>query len=66
MLILRSGKPSKHDMFPYGTFCKTPHGCMPDTYQIYMQISKDEEKPEWEYIDNFDKNINFDSLLQKK
>lgn len=44
-MIVRYGPPSKMDMAPHHSLCKvnTKH----DTVEIYLQISHDEDSPNW-------------------
>lgn len=44
-MIERYGPPSKMDTAPYKTLCKVPKS--QDIVEIYIQISHDEEKPNW-------------------
>lgn len=50
-VIVRSGPPHKYDQAPYGTYCKVI--ILPDEYALYIQDSKDEENPRWEYLETF-------------
>lgn len=54
-LIHRTGKPNKNDQLPFGTICKS--FSTEDSYDIYKQVSKDENKPVWEFITNIDNSI---------
>jgi len=51
-MLLRSGEPSKYDEAPYGTLCKTAK-TLGDTFEIYVQLSLNEESPRWERVGVF-------------
>lgn len=44
-MIVRYGPPSKMDTASYHSICKVPKN--QDTVEIYLQISHDEENPNW-------------------
>jgi len=49
MFIIRSSKPSKHDQCCYGSVCKSIKA-LSDEFEVYVQISHDENNPEWEKV----------------
>lgn len=51
-IIERYGSPNILDQSPYGTVCKVSNHNK-DTYDIYVQVSADEESPEWEHLGYF-------------
>lgn len=46
--IYRHGTPNKYDCAPFGTKCYVLVGNW--IYEVYEQISHDENNPEWIYI----------------
>ena len=48
--IIRFGEPSKLDHAPYGTECKVTRS---KEFDIYIQMSQNEENPNWMFIGNF-------------
>jgi hypothetical protein len=46
--IIRHSAPSKLDHAPFGTECHVDIG--EGEYQLYIQYSKDEENPQWEFM----------------
>jgi hypothetical protein len=51
-MLVRFSKPCKYDQSSYGTVCKTIK-TMSDTFEIYIQMSKDECYPCWEKVGIF-------------
>lgn len=49
--IIRHGEPSKLDHAEYNTRCQVLHG---QEYDLYIQTSKNEEDPMWDFIGTFD------------
>ena len=50
-LIVRWGKPSKHDQLSYGTICQSlGRG---DSFDIYVQMNEDDSNPLWEMVGTF-------------
>lgn len=49
-MLKRFGLPSKLDESPQGTKLRVDHG---ETFDLYIQISHDEQNPHWEFIGNF-------------
>jgi len=46
-ILVRHAPPNEFDQLPIGTQC---HVCIKDNeYEVYIQRSKDEEKPVWEF-----------------
>lgn len=52
-VIIRYAPPHKYDMAPYGTYCKVMKE--PDEIDLYLQESKDEEHPRWEFVESYKK-----------
>lgn len=52
MFIIRSGPPSKYDECRYGSVCKSIKS-MHDEFEIHVQISHDEQHPQWESVGIF-------------
>ncbi len=50
-IIERFGEPSKMDSAPYGYVCKVTKKSSTD---LYVQLSHNEESPNWNYLGNFD------------
>ena len=50
MQICRSEEPTKNDTAQQYTICKVCNG---DFFDIYVQLSKDEEHPNWLFIGTF-------------
>lgn len=53
--LIRNGKPNKYDQAPQGTYCKTMNG-LSDQYDLYQQISSNEDEPIWYLIGTYDKD----------
>jgi hypothetical protein len=51
-VIVRTGKPSQFDQFEYGTLCRVENHHHND-YELYLQVGKDEEHPQWELLGLF-------------
>jgi hypothetical protein len=49
-VLQRYGAPHKFDQFPQGTLCRVTVGLDGD-FEMYKQVSPDEEKPIWELQD---------------
>jgi hypothetical protein len=52
--LIRYSKPSKLDQAPYGTQCKVISALTAD-YDLYQQMSMDEQRPFWQQIDTYKK-----------
>jgi hypothetical protein len=50
--IIRHSAPSDLDQNPYGTICKVIEH-HDDNYDIYLQVSEDEEAPQWELLGSY-------------
>lgn len=51
-MLTRYSTPTEYDLCDFGTVCKTINLTKPD-YDLYLQISKDSEKPIWEHVGTF-------------
>lgn len=51
-MLIRHGEPSKYDYSPFGTICKCIK-TLNDEFEIYVQMSNDEESPQWERLGIF-------------
>lgn len=49
-ILYRYSKPCQYDTVEHGTLCRVETGT-PGKYDIYKQISKDENRPLWELQD---------------
>ncbi len=49
-MLQRFSEPHKFDMAPKGTRLRVDHG---ETFDVYIQISDNEEQPKWQLIDTF-------------
>jgi len=47
-IVTRFGEPSKMDTAKFGTICRV--SCTPESFDIYLQISHNEEDPNWTYM----------------
>ncbi len=59
--IERYGIPTKMDQFPYGTACKV-YDHNKDIYDLYLQVAQDENNPNWELIETFNKTSNIENI----
>jgi hypothetical protein len=50
LMLTRHSQPSELDQHPYGTACKVN---IQETYDIYLQVSEDEDNPNWELLGNY-------------
>jgi len=57
--IIRFGEPSKLDHAPYGTECKVTRY---KEFDIYIQISQNEDSPNWIFIGTFSNEFPEESL----
>lgn len=59
-MIIRHSKPSKLDQACFGTECKVVT-TLSKEYDIYRQMSMNEENPLWVYIETVHKNFDVPS-----
>lgn len=52
MNIVRYGVPTKLDEAPYGSRCMVKYHNQ-ETYELYIQASKESEQPQWDFIGQF-------------
>lgn len=52
VIFIRTIAPTEADQAPYKTECRVPSRDAA-FFDLYVQISKDPEKPLWELVDNF-------------
>lgn len=50
LILIRNSEPGEYDQHPYGTACKIQRQ---ETYDIYLQVSHDEDNPNWELLGNY-------------
>lgn len=48
MIVVRHSEPTILDALPFGSQCRVPRSNKL-SYDLYVQISRDEENPKWEY-----------------
>lgn len=66
-MIVRFGPPSKMDYAPYHSICKVANSG--DTVEFFLQISHDDENPNWISIGEFPNTVSDEhvhSLVVKK
>lgn len=56
MMIIRQSEPSKYDQSPFGTVCKCMIDREHDTFEVYVQLSANEDIPRWDFVGSFPKN----------
>ena len=54
-MVTRFGQPSKMDTSPFGTICKV--SCHPNSFDIYLQISHDENEPNWTCLGSYNSDV---------
>lgn len=59
-IVTRFGAPGKMDTAPFGTACRVSSA--PEAFDIYLQISHDEEEPNWTFIGTYDSQLSADDL----
>jgi len=57
IIIDRYGIPTELDQFPYGTQCKVSNHHH-NEYDLYLQVSDDEDNPEWDLLGTFTTSSN--------
>lgn len=57
-MLIRHGEPSNLDQAPYGTLCKSVK-TLCDTFEVYVQISENEEIPCWEKVGIFNSETEY-------
>lgn len=65
VILIRYGEPSKYDHAVYGTICKVVKAHEP-MFDIFVQLSQDEEAPLWNYVGAFDFGKDSDITNQVK
>ncbi len=50
--IVRHSAPTSLDQAPYGSKCIMKHSHH-NSYEVHLQISKNTEKPNWDYLGTF-------------
>lgn len=68
MIVIRHSEPTVLDQLPFKSQCRIPR---PNqlSFDLYVQISKDEEKPRWEYGGYFlsaEKPETISKLIEKR
>lgn len=63
MTIVRYGKPTRFDEAPHGSKCMVRYH-NEDAYDIYLQVNKDREKPNWEHIGQFNHQSSHEYIEQ--
>lgn len=54
-IVTRFGEPSKMDTAHHGTICRVSRS--PESFDIYLQTSHDEESPSWVYIAKYPSSV---------
>lgn len=54
-IVTRFGEPGKMDTAKNGTICRV--SSCPESFDIYLQISHDEEDPNWTYIGTYSSSL---------
>lgn len=54
-IVTRFGEPSKMDTAKFGTMCRVSSN--PESFDIYLQISHDEESPNWTYMGTYSSSV---------
>lgn len=54
-IVTRFGEPGKMDTAQFGTICRV--SSTPETFDIYLQISHDEEEPNWTYMGPYSSSV---------
>lgn len=62
-MITRFYEPSKMDTSPFGTICKVSNGF--DKFDIYLQISHEEESPAWTLIGSYSTMVTDQEIYQE-
>jgi hypothetical protein len=62
LILTRRSQPGELDQHPYGTACKVN---IHETHDIYIQISEDEEHPNWELLGNFNLTSDHELFMLK-
>lgn len=60
-IITRFGEPSKSDTAQHSTICRVSNS--PDSFDIYLQISHDEENPNWILMGQYHSSISDQDIL---
>lgn len=63
IILTRYGEPSKYDYSPYGSICKVIKATS-EEFDIFVQLSYDEEHPQWNFVES-SKSITNKELLTK-
>lgn len=54
--IIRYSIPSKYDLFPFGTICKSIKTFKKD-FEVYVQVSRKKDNPCWESLGIFKEDM---------
>jgi len=60
-ILIRRGIPGKYDEAPYGTLCRVGE----TDYDLYVQLSDEEDCPKWALVGGFNKNHSQDRIFQE-
>lgn len=62
MTLIRRSEPTKFDLAPYGTQYKVFDNH--DNYDLYLQLSYNEDEPNWELLGNFSTKTHPELLME--
>lgn len=62
-IVTRFGEPTKMDTARYGTICRVSSS--PESFDIYLQISHDEENPTWMSMGTYSSLLSDEELYNK-
>jgi hypothetical protein len=62
--IIRHSPPSSLDQNAYGTVCKVIEH-RDDNYDIYLQVSENEEIPKWEFLGSYTQHTDLEYINDK-
>jgi len=60
--ITRFGEPTKMDTAKFKTICRVSSS--PESFDIYLQISHDEEKPYWTYMGAYSSQMSDEHIFK--
>lgn len=63
-LIVRYSVPNEYDQHEYGTGCKVYTDKSNTRYNLYLQLSRDSESPQWDLLGDFGNNSLMDHDLE--
>lgn len=61
---MRHSEPGKYDQCPYGTACKVMKSELLNEFEVYIQLSNDQDNPRWESLGEFT-SANEDQAIQR-